>query len=497
MLGEFQDGLSRNLQYSPRNTDTHIMYKNTLASYTVMHVVYFLSVIVLHRAYIPFLPVRCSEPVGPLDEPLFPADKSPLSDGFWRESARELFIAARQMMDLVATCQDRGVLVENPLVGFAVYNAAFVGIYAAHFPHMDLEGVLAPKPTSGDRNHLGQAQARKSLDVLREMRARLKMARGWFRTLNRLHSYFSKVKRDFRRHSRRLDMMPEFVDGHVNGVRPVREGGAGGGLEEFKLIEKLFLDFGSIEDQLPDGAADEDAAAVASDRATNLSDAGSNAVRSETGEAGEPPLDGAGGRRESWIPVNSPGMPIPGPDGERRPSLPLPPGRSLQSQSPFSLPSLQHHPEGAIYNNSSPTLPSIGPAGSYPPTTAGAPASSQYGAVPPPNRLQPINSWLTSRPQPPPAPYSQSLPPINPGNSHTLPLLPPPGAVGHPGASPPVTVDGLESVTSNVLLSTSLGGDDVLAFLEGCEYEHLAGMVPSEVGIPAGWLSTVWTEFVR
>ncbi|KAH8434880.1 putative C6 transcription factor [Aspergillus melleus] len=499
MLGEFQDGLSRNLQYSPRNTDTHIMYKNTLASYTVMHVVYFLSVIVLHRAYVPFLPVRCSEPVGPLDEPLFPAEKSPM-DGFWRESARELFAAARQMMDLVSTCQDRGVLVENPLVGFAVYNAAFVGIYAAHFPHMDLEGALAPKPTSpGDRNHQGQAQARKSLDVLRDMRTRLKMARGWFRTLNRLHSYFSKVKRDFRRHSRRLDMMPELVDAHVNGVRPVRDGGAGGGLEEFKLLEKLFLDFGSIEDQLPDGAAEEDAAAIASDRATNLSDAGSNAVRSEAGEAGEPPLDGAGGRRESWIPVNSPGMPLPGPDGERRPSLPLPPGRSLQSQSPFSLPALQNHPEGGIYNNPSPTLPSIGPAGSYPPTTAGAPAPAQYGgSVPPPptNRLQPINSWLTSRSQPP-APYSQSLPPINQAGSHGLPLLPPPGAVGHPGASPPVTVDGFESATSNGMWSTSLGGDDVLAFLDGCEYDQLAGLVPSEVGIPAGWLSTVWAEFAR
>ncbi|KAA8649904.1 hypothetical protein EYZ11_001164 [Aspergillus tanneri] len=498
MLGEFQDSLSRNLQYSPRNTDTHIMYKNTLAPYTMMHVVYFLSVIVLHRAYIPFLPVRCSEPVGPLDEPLFPTERSPASDGFWRESARELVRAARQMMDLVVICQDRGVLIENPLVGFAVYNAAFVGVYTAHFPHMDTEGILAPKLTpTGDRNHQGQAQARKALDILRDMRARLRMARGWFRTLNRLHSYFTKVKRDFRRHSRKSDMMADAADAHANGVRPVREGGAGGGLEEFKLIEKLFLDFGAIEDQLPDGAADEDGAAVASDRATNLSDAGSNAVRSETGDAGEPPMDGAGGRRESWVPINSPGMQLPGPDGERRPSLPLPPGRTLQSQSPFSLPSLQHHADGGIYNNSSPTLPSIGQTGSYPPATTGGPASSQYVPPPPSNRLQPINSWLTSRPQPPPGPYSQSLPPISATASHNLPLLPPPGAVGHPGASPPVTVDGMENVSTNGLWSTSLGGDDVLAFLEGCEYEQWAMMMPSEVGIPAGWLSTVWTEFSR
>jgi hypothetical protein len=82
-------------------------------------------------------------------------------------------------------------------------------------------------------------------------------------------------------------------------------------------------------------------------------------------------------------------------------------------------------------------------------------------------------------------------------------MLPPPGSVGHPAASPPATIDGLESF--NNLWSTSLGGDDVLAFLEGSTYVQSpssgAGAacmsVPSEVGVPTGWLSTVWTEFAR
>lgn len=474
MLGEFQDGLSRNLQYSPRNTDTHIMYKNKLASYTVMHVVYFLSVIILHRAYIPFLPVRCNEPIGPLDEPLLPGERSGAPDGFWKDSARELFRAARQMLDLVVTCQERGVLVENPLVGFAIYNAAFMGVSASHFPHMDLEGSLSSKPGATDGTH-GPVQTGKALDILRDMRSRLKMANGWFRTLNRLHSYFSKVKRDFRRHSR-LDA----PDPHTNGIRPVREGGAGGGLEEFKLLEKLFLDFGSIEDRLPETNADDDGA----DRATNVSDAGSNAVRSDPGETAESTLDGAGARRESWVPINSPGLTLPGPDAERRPSLPLPP-RALQSQSPYSLPSLQHHPDGPLYGTSSPSLPSLAPSAGAPP--------SQYGQVPPPNRLQPLNSWLTRQQ----GPYSQSLPPINQATSHGLPLLPPPGSVNHAAASPPVTVDGFEGGVSNAMWSTSLGGDDVVAFLEGCDYDQLSSMMPSEVGIPTGWLSTVWSEFSR
>ncbi|KAL4917516.1 fungal-specific transcription factor domain-containing protein [Aspergillus aurantiobrunneus] len=481
LLVEFREALSRNLQYSPRNTDTHIMYKNTLPPYTVMHLIYFLSAIILHRAYVPFLPVRCTEPIGPLDEPV---DKTGMPEGFWRDSARELFAAARQMMDLVVTCQDRGVLVENPLVGFAIYNAAFVGIYAAHFPQMDIDGALAPA-YRGDSQ--GPTQSRKVLDILREMRPRLKMAAGWFRTLNRLHSYFSKVKRDFRRNLRRADMLPpDTIDPHNgNGIRPVREGGTGGGLDEFKLLEKLFLEFGSLEDQLPEGLGNEEDG----DRATNISDTGSNHIRSDPGDIGDGPLDAAGGRRESWVPVNSPGLPLPGIDGERRPSLPLPPGRSLQSQSPFSLPSIQHHADGPQYNNASPTLPSLAPSNAY----GGLPSTSTPTSS---ARLQPINSWLNSRSQPPQPPYSQSLPPISTAApTHHLQMLPPPGSVGHPGASPPATLDGLESFNS--LWATSLSGDDVLAFLDGSEPAQSPGMMPSEVGVPAGWLSTVWTEFTR
>lgn len=466
-------------------------------AYTVMHVVYFLSVIVLHRAYIPFLPLRCNEPVGPLDEPLLPSDQaSGAPEGFWRDSARELFKAARQMIDLVATCQGRGVLVENPLVGFAIYNAAFIGVYGTHFSHMDPDGLLGarPPPASHDSTQIGAVQARKALDILREMRPRLNMAVGWFRTLNRLHSYFSKMKRDFRRYSRnRLDSMSDASEyAAPNCLRSLREGGPGGGLEEFKMLEKLFLDFGSIEDQLPESGMEDDGTAITitadplPERPTNISETGSNPVKSEIGDSGEQPIDGPGGRRESWVPVNSPGLPLPGHEGDRRPSLPLPnTTRPMPSQSPYSLPSLQqHHPDGPMYTSSPPSLPSL---------SATTQSPSQYMTAGS-NRLQPINSWLPPRPSVPPPPYSQSLPPINPTAPQGLPVLPPPGSVTQLAPSPPLTsTEGPDTS----LLSTSLAGDDVLAFLDGCDWAQLTLNQPSEVGIPTGWLSTVWSQFSR
>ena len=499
MLADFQNGLPRNLQYSPRNTDTHI-YRNTLAPYTTMHAIYFLSIIVLHRAYLPFLPLRCSEPGGPLDEPLFPPDRMNPPDNFWQENARELFRTARQVIDLTVACQERGALVENALVGFAIYNAAFIGVYASHFPHMDQDGFLSSKPAASGEGSPGPPQIlRKAVDIIRNMRPRLKLATGWFRTLNRLHTYFCKVRRDATRPARKFEIKPDPVDQYANGSRSDREGGAGGNPEDLRLLEKLFQEFGAAEDQLPEVGAEEDAvmsADVLPDQGANTSDTGSTTARSELGEGKEglPPLDGIGNRHESWVTINGSNGSLPGPDRERRPSLPVPASRPRQSP-PYTLPSLPHPPDGLpLFGTTSPGMRSIpAPSPSYASPPSNQPPSQYFGATS--TRLQPINSWLTSRQQPPPPPpYSQSLPPINaPSPSSSLPMLPPPGAVNYGVASPPAT----DSGDSGTQPSVCLGGDDLLAFLDGSESDEWSALTISETGVPAGWLSTVWTEFAR
>ncbi|EDN03075.1 predicted protein [Histoplasma mississippiense (nom. inval.)] len=316
LLVEFHDGLSRNLQYTQRNTDTHIMYKNSLAPYSLIHILYFLSVIILHRAYLPFLPLRYPDPQGPLDEPCYPFDKYLAPEAFWRESARELFNAARQMTELVKTCQERGVLMETPVVGFAIYNAALVGVYAAHFNQMDQEGYLCSKPGSTDvvpgLGCQGQVDVRRIIEILGEMRPRLKMAGGWFRTIHRVHGYFTRARRDLKRNPRQPDTLNTGT-GSENDIRTsngraygVRELGHTGSSDELKLLDKLFLDLGNAEDQVAENnGPDEDSTTGSANLVERKpSDVGSTAVKSESADGLDSHADGVSStRRESWVPV--------------------------------------------------------------------------------------------------------------------------------------------------------------------------------------------------
>ena len=98
-----------------------------------MHTVFALCQIILHREYIPFIPLRCSKPQGPLDPPIFPPNQYQVPEGFWEDSARHLFRSARELMDLLRMAEEWGVLVETPIVGFAIYTVAFTGVLTYFF----------------------------------------------------------------------------------------------------------------------------------------------------------------------------------------------------------------------------------------------------------------------------------------------------------------------------------------------------------------------------
>ncbi len=80
-LEGFHDSLPAKLTYSPTNVAAHIGTK-ALTLYTSINTLYLLCEIVLHREYVPYAPVSCDRPSGPVDEPAFPKDRFDIPEGF-------------------------------------------------------------------------------------------------------------------------------------------------------------------------------------------------------------------------------------------------------------------------------------------------------------------------------------------------------------------------------------------------------------------------------
>ena len=133
-LETFRERLPRDLALTQANVSAHLS-AGTPTPYILLHTTLLLCGIVLHRDYIPFLPLRCAKPQGPLDPPLFPVEQYQIPSEWWEQSAKELFRSARELINLLQTCKEWNVLVVTPLVGFAVYTSAFVG-KGAKFPQI-------------------------------------------------------------------------------------------------------------------------------------------------------------------------------------------------------------------------------------------------------------------------------------------------------------------------------------------------------------------------
>ncbi|KAI7678818.1 hypothetical protein KC353_g22373, partial [Hortaea werneckii] len=160
-------------------------------------------------------------------------------------------------MDLVGSCQEWNALVETPIVGFAIYTVAFVGVYCINFPWMDPEGYICSQPTSVSASNAdgskaegsaGFQAAKKALEIIGDMRRRLNMAHGWFSTIKKMHKYFVRLKKDYKKNTAALNSSDD--EGGIAGRNlSLREGGEGGGLEEWKILERTLTHFGSLDDQ--------------------------------------------------------------------------------------------------------------------------------------------------------------------------------------------------------------------------------------------------------
>ncbi|KAF2401550.1 hypothetical protein EJ06DRAFT_395846 [Trichodelitschia bisporula] len=203
-LSAFRTSLPRELTLNPDNISAHITSR-TSTSYIALHSVLLLCGVMLNRDLVSFLPLRTGPADGPTDQVHSSTEDAKEQKLFWETGARELFRSARDLVDLQRICQQEwNIAVETPIVGFSVYLAALIGVYAINFPWMDPNGYMSqtlqtPNPPPLDKASTGLEAARFAMEVLSHLRARLPKASGWLHTLAATHRYFMRTRRDFKR----------------------------------------------------------------------------------------------------------------------------------------------------------------------------------------------------------------------------------------------------------------------------------------------------------
>jgi hypothetical protein len=211
---------------------------------------------------------------------------------FWRESASELFESANALLRLLSQCAEYQSLVETPLVGFATYMVALIGLYSTHFPWMDVRESMSINPASSS-GHSGlvslffqrdAAHTRKALDLLSiNFKPRLRQANEWLQVLARLHRYYLSTKKVLRRNYRNYNpFSPEESYKGSKTLMPLRMGE-----EEYIILDSAF---GEVADV---------------DMADALPNAEAHASVLETNPSINPTLTAEGAARDRWSAVNS------------------------------------------------------------------------------------------------------------------------------------------------------------------------------------------------
>lgn len=253
-LAEFDAELPGTFTFSRSN---YFKHENHQASsvYVLLHMLRCLCLIMLHREYIPFVPIRHERPKGPIDHPIFPPDKfGDPPEGFWISSAEQVFKAAREIVDLIEICQRKDKLPQSTIVLFAIWTAAFCGLYAAHFPQMDTERHMldydfedSRQPESAMAEVFRRGSVAFAFVTLHKMSTWLKMASTYVGILRQMDIYFDTIKRDYFRFARKNAAAGE------QALR-VREGGTSGGLEEYKPMTRTLKDLGFLLPEDHDGS---------------------------------------------------------------------------------------------------------------------------------------------------------------------------------------------------------------------------------------------------
>ncbi|KAH9818628.1 hypothetical protein DFH28DRAFT_887900 [Melampsora americana] len=139
-LSEWDLHLPSHLRYSESNLVAHCMIGQGKA-YGLMHLLYFTSLLYLHRDYIPFLPPLDYNPRnGPIDgESLWHPHQSgieivPPNPDWWKTSADTCFRSANAVTDMLINLGHHASRLTNPFAGYAILTAGTMHIHLWFWP---------------------------------------------------------------------------------------------------------------------------------------------------------------------------------------------------------------------------------------------------------------------------------------------------------------------------------------------------------------------------
>ena len=189
-LHHFIEDMPRSLRFTTQNSKAHFA-QNSSPSFTLLHTLYSICKLVMLREFLPFSPVKISSP-SHLDELEIP-DPDRHNQKWHSNILKELFKVAHDFLELIQICKAKSKLPAGPVMGFGLYLVSFVGIYAIHFPQMDVEEAVFGKDSEASLLSDRQVRMTDALETLASIRSYLPMARYWFRTLHRAHQYYKQL----------------------------------------------------------------------------------------------------------------------------------------------------------------------------------------------------------------------------------------------------------------------------------------------------------------
>ncbi|KAF5007728.1 hypothetical protein FDECE_5976 [Fusarium decemcellulare] len=180
-LEEWRRSQHHRLHYPRHSVAVHMTLGHG-ESFIYLNMLYYLSAIMLHREYFPFLPTAETTPRGPIDPPLLEAEAPP---GWWEDSAKELSGAAEQIACLLQEASECGIPLMTPFSGFCAFTACFLNLYFFYFPRMS----LGRSPRSEQLMNWG-------LEYLEEFQNAWELAGGWIKTIQNSSLLYKRAAED-------------------------------------------------------------------------------------------------------------------------------------------------------------------------------------------------------------------------------------------------------------------------------------------------------------